>query len=186
MKDELIKAYTRKLKIMFEMAEEKFPTVEELAPKIIQEFNLEYLTDIKNNAGTVSKITTSELENDPNNLYHKLYQLQGFVYRKTLNEVSFMVMSQDIYDKYEAYILRSVKNIICLNDWDSSTILMGYRGEQIEDASYWVTPYVPFASTPAILGKDDFIPRFGILTRYGKQLIKDGAKNYARLEIVNE
>lgn len=45
---------------------------------------------------------------------------------------------------------------------------------------YFYCPYVPLQKTPVILDPAEFTPRKGILTRYGKKLLKDGAKYYSR------
>jgi hypothetical protein len=39
--------------------------------------------------------------------------------------------------------------------------------------------------TPTVLDPDSFNPRKGLMTRYGKKLLREGAKFYARLSIAN-
>jgi hypothetical protein len=63
-------------------------------------------------------------------------------------------------------------------------VLVGYKGGD-KVAGYAYVPYVPFTRTPVVLDPETFVPRVGLLTRYGKKLVKDGAKFYGRLVINN-
>jgi hypothetical protein len=62
---------------------------------------------------------------------------------------------------------------------------MGYKGDSYMDSGYFYCPYVPLTQTPTVLDPESFCPRRGILTRYGKKLLREGAKFYARLSIAN-
>ncbi len=55
---------------------------------------------------------------------------------------------------------------------------MGYKGSQIMDAGYIYAPYVPLTSTPVALDPANFVPRKGLLTRYGKKLLQQGGQYY--------
>jgi hypothetical protein len=33
-------------------------------------------------------------------------------------------------------------------------------------------PYVPLQVTPTIFGPEDFVPRKGVMTRYGKKMVR--------------
>lgn len=57
-------------------------------------------------------------------------------------------------------------------------ILMGYKGESYMDSGYFYCPYVPIAQTPVVLDPDVFIPKKGILSRYGKKLLSQGQQYY--------
>lgn len=52
--------------------------------------------------------------------------------------------------------------------------LMGYKGASCMDSGYIYAPYVPLTRTPVVLDPNVFIPRKGILTRYGKKLLDAG------------
>jgi hypothetical protein len=67
----------------------------------------------------------------------------------------------------------------------TNQILMGYKGDSYMDSGYFYCPYVPLTQTPVVLDPESFCPRKGILTRYGKKLLREGAKFYARLSIAN-
>ena len=62
-------------------------------------------------------------------------------------------------------------------------LLMGYKGDSYMDSGYFYCPYVPLTQTPVVLDPEGFVPRKGILTRYGKKLLREGAKFYATLTI---
>jgi len=42
---------------------------------------------------------------------------------------------------------------------------------------------LPVIQTPVALDPDTFIPRKGILTRYGKKLLQEGAKFYGKINL---
>ena len=62
-------------------------------------------------------------------------------------------------------------------------LLMGYKGDSYMDSGYFYCPYVPLTQTPVVLDPEGFVPRKGILTRYGKKLLREGAKFYATLTV---
>ena len=51
-------------------------------------------------------------------------------------------------------------------------ILIGYKGGSYLETGYVYAPYVPLIVTPTIYAPDDFTPRKGVMTRYGKQMIR--------------
>jgi hypothetical protein len=53
------------------------------------------------------------------------------------------------------------------------------------DSGYFYCPYIPDLKPP-VLDPESFKPRKNILTRYGKKLIEEGAKFYARLSLHEE
>lgn len=58
-------------------------------------------------------------------------------------------------------------------------ILMGYKGESYMDSGYIFAPYVPLTSTPVILDPDTFMPKSGVLSRYGKKILNQAGNHYA-------
>ncbi len=64
-------------------------------------------------------------------------------------------------------------------------ILHGYKGQSFMDSGYFYAPYIPLTQTPVVLDPNSFNPNKGILTRYGKKLLKDGAKFYSRMSVSN-
>jgi hypothetical protein len=66
-----------------------------------------------------------------------------------------------------------------------SDVLMGYKGQSIMDAGYFFAPYIPITTTP-VIDPNSFSPQKGILTRYGKKLLKQGAAHYDKLKVDTE
>lgn len=51
-------------------------------------------------------------------------------------------------------------------------ILVGYKGGTYLESGYVYAPYVPLIVTPVVWGPEDFTPRRGCMTRYGKQMVR--------------
>jgi len=51
-------------------------------------------------------------------------------------------------------------------------ILVGYKGGTALETGYVYAPYVPLIMTPTLYGQEDFTPRRGVMTRYGKKMIR--------------
>jgi len=53
-----------------------------------------------------------------------------------------------------------------------NVILVGRRGGSFLESGYVYAPYVPLQVTPTIFGTEDFVPRKGVMTRYGKKMVR--------------
>ena len=53
-----------------------------------------------------------------------------------------------------------------------NVILVGRRGGSFLESGYVYAPYVPLQTTPTIFGPEDFVPRKGVMTRYGKKMVR--------------
>jgi hypothetical protein len=51
-------------------------------------------------------------------------------------------------------------------------ILIGYKGGSYLETGYVYAPYVPLIVTPTIYAPEDMTPRKGVMTRYGKKMIR--------------
>ena len=51
-------------------------------------------------------------------------------------------------------------------------ILVGRQGGSFLESGYVYAPYVPLQVTPTIFGVEDFVPRKGVMTRYGKKMVR--------------
>ena len=51
-------------------------------------------------------------------------------------------------------------------------ILVGRKGSSFLESGYVYAPYVPLQTTPTIFGPEDFVPRKGVMTRYGKKMVR--------------
>tara|TARA_R110000824_G_scaffold1973_2_gene9636 strand:+ start:3783 stop:5510 length:1728 start_codon:yes stop_codon:yes gene_type:complete len=54
----------------------------------------------------------------------------------------------------------------------ANKILLGYKGNSFLETGYVYAPYVPLVVTPTIFAPEDFTPRKGVMTRYGKQMVR--------------
>ena len=53
-----------------------------------------------------------------------------------------------------------------------NVVLVGRKGNSFLESGYVYAPYVPLQITPTIFGPDDFTPRKGVMTRYGKKMVR--------------
>lgn len=51
-------------------------------------------------------------------------------------------------------------------------LLIGYKGGNYLETGYVYAPYVPLIVTPTIFAQEDFTPRKGVMTRYGKKMVR--------------
>jgi hypothetical protein len=184
-----------------------------LAQEINLEIDREVLTDLRTNAGTVATWDFSTTLGDTikekyESLYVKITEISAIVHRKTLRGgCNWIVTSPEIASIFETATagfapatsetftsslgIQYVGTIT--NKWrlykdplfPTGQLLMGYKGDSYMDSGYFYCPYVPLTQTPVVLDPESFCPRKGILTRYGKKLLREGAKFYARVSIAN-
>ena len=53
-----------------------------------------------------------------------------------------------------------------------NVVLVGRKGNSFLESGYVYAPYVPLQVTPTIFGVEDFVPRKGVMTRYGKKMVR--------------
>tara|TARA_R110000824_G_scaffold3537_1_gene16831 strand:+ start:9284 stop:11125 length:1842 start_codon:yes stop_codon:yes gene_type:complete len=53
-----------------------------------------------------------------------------------------------------------------------NVLLVGRKGGSFLESGYVYAPYVPLQTTPTIFGPEDFVPRKGVMTRYGKKMVR--------------
>jgi len=66
-------------------------------------------------------------------------------------------------------------------------ILVGYKGGSYLETGFVYSPYVPLIVTPTIFAPEDFTPRRGVMTRYGKKMIRSdfyGVVNVLDMNII--
>ena len=66
-------------------------------------------------------------------------------------------------------------------------ILVGYKGGSYLETGYVYAPYVPLIVTPTIFAPEDFTPRKGVMTRYGKKMVRSdfyGTVTVAKMDII--
>ena len=64
-------------------------------------------------------------------------------------------------------------------------VLLGYKGDSYLDSGYYYCPYVPLTQTPTVIDPHTFQPRKGLMVRYGKKLLNNGARYYAKINLLN-
>jgi len=62
-------------------------------------------------------------------------------------------------------------------------VLVGYKGGSYLETGYVYAPYVPLIVTPTIFAPEDFTPRKGVMTRYGKKMVR--ADFYGTVTVLN-
>lgn len=65
----------------------------------------------------------------------------------------------------------------------ANRILVGLKGNTFLESGYIYAPYVPLILTPVIYAQEDFTPRKGIMTRYGKKMVR--ADFYATVTVLD-
>ena len=184
-----------------------------LAQEINLEIDREVLTDLRLNAGTVAAWDFNTALGDTikekyESLFVKIVEVSNVVHRKTLRGgANWIVTSPEVASMFETatagfapqqsetftssigiqYVGAVAPRCRVYKDplFPTNQILLGYRGESYMDSGYFYCPYVPMTQTPVVLDPESFCPRKGILTRYGKKLLREGAKFYARMTIAN-
>ena len=54
----------------------------------------------------------------------------------------------------------------------ANKVLIGLKGNTFLESGYIYAPYVPLILSPVIYGQEDFTPRKGVMTRYGKKMVR--------------
>ena len=63
-------------------------------------------------------------------------------------------------------------------------IMVGYKGDNAMDTGYVYAPYIPLQAMPTITDPQDFQPRKGIITRYGKAAVGPYYRFYRIIRVV--
>lgn len=184
-----------------------------LAQEVNLEIDREVLTDLRLNAGTVSAWDFNTALGDTikekyESLYVKLVEVSNVVHRKTLRGgANWLVTSPEVASIFETATAGfapapsetftsslGIQYVGTVNNrwkiykdplFPSNQILGGYKGDSYMDSGYFYSPYVPLTQTPVVLDPESFCPRKGLLCRYGKKLLREGAKFYLRISIAN-
>lgn len=62
--------------------------------------------------------------------------------------------------------------------------LLGYKGTSFFEAGYVYAPYIPLYVTPVFMDPNDFKPRRGVMTRFGRKMIS--GDNFATVTVVTK
>lgn len=133
-------------------------------------------------------------------LVETIIDVANTIHRKTLRgSANFLVTSPDVCTILESSVLYKPKysmdgdgqvgapftigceNIGSLSNrftvykdpyFPRNRILVGYKGGSYLETGYVYAPYVPLIVTPTIFAPEDFTPRKGVMTRYGKKMVR--------------
>lgn len=184
-----------------------------LAQEINLEIDREIIDDLRSNAGTIlawdfKTALGTNIKEKYESLYVKLAEASAVIHRKTMRAAAnWIVTSPEIATIFETstagfapspsetftsslgvqYVGSVGTRWKVYKDpaFKANQILFGYKGDNYMDSGYFYCPYVPLTQTPVVVDPDSFCPRVGIMTRYGKKMLREGAKFYGRMTIAN-
>tara|TARA_R110001583_G_scaffold7985_13_gene38989 strand:+ start:27262 stop:29199 length:1938 start_codon:yes stop_codon:yes gene_type:complete len=133
-------------------------------------------------------------------LVETIIDVANSIHRKTLRgSANFIVTSPDVSTIFEASVLYKpnysldgqgqvsnpftlgAANVGSLSNrftvykdpyFPRNKVLVGYKGGSYLETGYVYAPYVPLIVTPTIFQPEDFTPRKGVMTRYGKKMVR--------------
>lgn len=152
-------------------------------------------------AGTLtSPVFTGTVREWYETLVETIIDVANEIHRKTLRgSANFIVVSPDVATVLEASVLYrpalsidgngqvamaalgaeavgSLSNRFTVYKdpyFPRNKILVGYKGGSYLETGYVYAPYVPLIVTPTIFAPEDFTPRKGVMTRYGKKMVRN-------------
>jgi hypothetical protein len=178
--------------------------LDETAKSIREEITREIATDLTNNAGTVSVWDRSSdfgdtLKEQYESLYIKIFEISGVIHRKTLRgRANWLYMNEKTAEPfitccfgpprpskgvYQHGVINGAWRLIIDTEYPDNQILMGHKGDSYMDAGYFYCPY--FLTTQNKILDGELLPKsMSYINKYGKKLMKEGAKQYAKLTIL--
>jgi hypothetical protein len=151
-------------------------------------------------AGTVGPSFTGTVREWYETLVETIIDVANEIHRKTLRgSANFIVCSPEVATIFEASVLYkpslkidgqgqvsgqftlgaaaigSLSNRFTVYKdpyFPRNKILVGYKGGSYLETGYVYAPYVPLIVTPTIFAPEDFTPRKGVMTRYGKKMVR--------------
>jgi hypothetical protein len=152
-------------------------------------------------AGTLtSPVFTGTVREWYETLVETIIDVANEIHRKTLRgSANFIVVSPDVATILEASVLYrpalsidgdgqvalaalGAESVGSLSNrftvykdpyFPRNKILVGYKGGSYLETGYVYAPYVPLIVTPTIFAPEDFTPRKGVMTRYGKKMVRN-------------
>lgn len=171
------------------------------AREIQQEIDREIMFDLLDSAsenvnwvstwpGDTSGYTRNEYDET---LVRAIYEAESRIHRKRRVLPNWLVTSSDVAVRLQAMsgfqyaggieggtigvgprrqgTFRSRYNVIVDPLFPANTMLLGYKGQTMQEAGYLYCPYVGLIGTETIMDPHDFTPRKGWMRRDGKKLI---------------
>jgi hypothetical protein len=157
-------------------------------------------TEVTQNANAPGPAFTGTVREWYETLVETVIDCANTIHRKTLRgSANFMVVSPDVATILEASVLYrpsysldgdgqagapftlgaekagTLSNRFTVYKdpyFPRNKILVGYKGGSYLETGYVYAPYVPLIVTPTIFAPEDFTPRKGVMTRYGKRMVR--------------
>lgn len=197
-------AKTRKLKEIkanYDFSKDK-SWQDNYAMHVRNEISREIFTDLRNNSGTVVDPKKESKDYSLEDLYYHLNRLNHVIDRKTQRWSTVWVLAgPDLGKRLLHYIWTEKGRVtfdeskatgptymgIMMHKWKlyidpeypPGEILMGSFNPNNTLDGYVYAPYILLSPTPLQLDRKEFVPQAGVLSRYGKDLIKSG--HYGRI-----
>jgi hypothetical protein len=161
----------------------------DVAQSLIEELDTEFLTDLYNNCATVGCVNLKKYKVDKavrlEEALDGVFKMATEKMKTTFGtgEPNWMLVNEGVYKRLKPAFdaIDLCKNISIYQHKAVEGILIGRKGDSYMDSGYVYSPYVPFTLTPAIT-----CGTFGVLTRYGKKLLREGASYYSRVTIFDD
>ena len=151
-------------------------------------------------SSTIGPVFTGTVREWYETLVETIIDVANEIHRKTLRgSANFIVVSPDVATILEASVLYKpvysidgdgqvaagmslgAEKVGTLSNrftvykdpyFPRNKILVGYKGGSYLETGYVYAPYVPLIVTPTIFAPEDFTPRKGVMTRYGKKMVR--------------
>ena len=151
-------------------------------------------------SSTIGPVFTGTVREWYETLVETIIDVANEIHRKTLRgSANFIVVSPEVATIFEASVLYkpsikldgqgqasapfsigaeaigSLSNRFTVYKdpyFPRNKILVGYKGGSYLESGYVYAPYVPLIVTPTIFAPEDFTPRKGVMTRYGKKMVR--------------
>ena len=141
-------------------------------------------------------------------LFYQILEVSNQIYRQSLRGAgNWIVTSPEIAAKLESLLEFKPEPDIQRNQYNlgivfsgtlngqfrvykdplfpTDLILVGYKGNSFFDAGFFYCPYIPVELTQTIQDPNTFNHVRGVLTRYGKVLVENGARLYGVIRVQN-
>jgi len=162
----------------------------DVAQAVIDDLDTEVLKDLSNNCATVGCVNLKAYKSDKAVRLAEALESVIKDAKEKFNEKMFegcepnwMVVNDKLHRRLKPAFdsLDLCKNLSIYPHKGVEGVLIGRKGESYMDSGYVLSPYVPFTLTPAIN-----FGIFGLLTRYGKKLLPNGASYYSRVTVFDD
>ena len=184
-----------------------------LAEQVNLEIDREIIEDLRQNAGTAlgwdfNSSLGSTIKEKFESLYVRSIQASNQIHKKTLRAgANWMIASPEVCAVFETATAGFAP--AASNGWETTigiqyvgtvmtkfkvfkdpaaptnSLLMGYRGDGNMDVGYFYCPYIALLQGDTLRDPESGCYRKGVMTRYGKILLREGGRYFARVTLLN-